>query len=81
MRRYFGGYDVVLCEGYRREAPQVVEVFRRGAGHDEPLCGPEETLALVTDAGLSHDHRFGLDESGPLARFLERRLGLTSPAA
>ena len=80
VRRYFAGYDVVLCEGYRREAPRVVEVFRRGAGHDEPLCGPEETLALVTDAGLSHDHRFGLDESGPLARFLERRLGLTGPA-
>jgi molybdopterin-guanine dinucleotide biosynthesis protein B len=74
--RYFAGYDVVVCEGYRREAPDVVEVFRSGAGYLSPLCETGEPLALVTDAGLGHEHRFGLDESAALASFLVSRLGL-----
>ncbi len=28
-----------------------------GAGHDAPLCGPGEAMALVTDAPLEHEHR------------------------
>ena len=31
--RYFTDYDLVVCEGYRREAPHVIEVFRTAAGH------------------------------------------------
>ncbi len=76
VARYFDGYDVVVCEGYRREAPNVVEVFRAAAGYESPVCEPGEPLALVTDAELAHEHRFGLDESAGLARFLVERLGL-----
>ncbi len=74
--RYFAGFDVVVCEGYRHEAPQVVEVFRRGAGYDEPLCPPAESLALVSDADIAHAQRFGLDEAQRLAHFVAERLGL-----
>ncbi len=77
VARYFAGYDVVVCEGYRREAPDVVEVFRSGAGYESTVCEPDEPLALVTDAGLAHEHRFGLDDNEALARFLVERLGLT----
>jgi len=76
VARYFSGYDVVVCEGYRREAPEVVEVFRTGAGYDAPVCESGEPIALVTDAGLEHEHRFGLDASPALAAFLVGRLGL-----
>jgi len=76
VARYFSGYDVVVCEGYRREAPEVVEVFRTGAGYDTPVCESGEPIALVTDAGLEHEHRFGLDASSALAAFLVGRLGL-----
>ena len=76
VAHYFGGYDVVVCEGYRREAPDVVEVFRAGAGYESTVCEPGEPLALVTDAGLAHEHRFGLDDGAGLARFLVERLGL-----
>ena len=78
VARYFGDYDVVVCEGYRREAPDVVEVFRAGAGYESTVCEPGEPLALVTDAGLAHDHRFGLDDDQALARFLMERLGLAA---
>ncbi len=80
VARYFAGYDVVVCEGYRREAPDVVEVFRAGAGYESTVCEPGEPLALVTDAGLAHDRRFGLDDGAGLARFLVERLGLTARA-
>ena len=81
VRRYFAGYDVVVCEGYRREAPDVVEVFRAAAGYESPVCAAGEPLALVTDAGLEHEHRFGLDESAALAEFLVLRLGLADSSA
>jgi len=80
VARYFDGYDVVVCEGYRREAPDVVEVFRAGAGYESTVCEPGEPLALVTDAGLAHEHRFGLDDGAALAAFLVERLGITASA-
>ena len=78
VARFFGGFDVVICEGFRQEAPLVVEVFRRGAGHDGPICGPGQALALVTDAELDHQRRFGLGEAERLAAFLVDRLGLAA---
>ncbi len=80
VARFFGGYDIVICEGYRREAPDVVEIFRSGAGYESLVCEPLEPLALVTDAALSHPHKFGLDDAAALARFLVERLALTAHA-
>ena len=66
--------DLVVAEGYKRSAPHRIEIFRRASGHGEPLCGPDETLALVTDTDLAHEHRFGLDQADELARFIVARL-------
>jgi len=73
-RRFFADFDLVVAEGYKRTAPHRVELFRVGAGHAEPLCGPGEAIALVTDSGLQHEHTFGLDDGAGLARFLAVRL-------
>jgi molybdopterin-guanine dinucleotide biosynthesis protein B/molybdopterin-guanine dinucleotide biosynthesis protein len=73
-RRFFAGFDLVVAEGYKRTAPHRVELFRIGAGHAEPLCGPGEAMALVTDAELTHEHRFELEDGAGLARFLAVRL-------
>ena len=75
VERFYGGFDIVVAEGYKRTAPHRVELFRAGAGHAEPLCGPGEALALVTDADLEHEHRFGLEDAPALAAFLAARLG------
>ena len=72
--RYYGGFDIVVAEGYKRTAPHRVELFRVGAGHAEPLCAPGEAIALVTDADLEHEHRFGLEDGAGLAAFLAARL-------
>lgn len=74
VRSYFSGVDIVIAEGYKRSAPHRVEIFRSEAGHAQPLCDPTETLALVTDADLPHDHRFGLEDAGPLAALLVEHL-------
>jgi len=74
VRRFFNGFDIVVAEGYKRTAPHRVELFRVGAGHAEPLCGPGEAIALVTDAELAHEHRFGLEDGAGLAQFLAVRL-------
>jgi molybdopterin-guanine dinucleotide biosynthesis protein MobB len=76
LARFFDGFDVVLCEGFKAEVGTVIEVFRHGAGHSAPLCPPHESLALVTDADIEHEHRFALGEAGPLARFVAEHLGL-----
>jgi molybdopterin-guanine dinucleotide biosynthesis protein B/molybdopterin-guanine dinucleotide biosynthesis protein len=73
-RRFFAGFDLVVAEGYKATAPHRVEIFRAGAGHDAPLCGPGEALALVTDAPLEHEHLFGLHEARGAAQFLAARL-------
>jgi molybdopterin-guanine dinucleotide biosynthesis protein MobB len=73
-RRYFSDLDLVVAEGYKRQAPHRIEVFRRDAGHADPLCGPGESLALVTDIALEHPHRFSLDDADGLAAFIGTRL-------
>jgi len=72
--RFYDGFDIVVAEGYKRSAPHRVELFRVGAGHTEPLCGPGEAIALVTDADLEHEHKFGLEDGAGLAAFLAARL-------
>ena len=74
--RFFGGYDVVVCEGYRHETPWVVEVFTPGEGREAPLLDARVTLALVTDEDLPHPHRFARDDAPALAAYIGRRFAL-----
>jgi molybdopterin-guanine dinucleotide biosynthesis adapter protein len=73
-REYFAGFDLVVAEGYKRTAPHRVEIFRGAAGHNTPLCGPGDAMALITDAPVQHEHRFDLDDARGLAKFLAARL-------
>ena len=73
-RRFFAGFDIVVAEGYKDSSPHMVEIFRRAAGHDEPLCAPGEAFALVTDTDVLHERRFALGEEARLARLLAERL-------
>lgn len=70
VRRFFPDFDLVVAESFKRSAPHRVELFRVDAGHAEPVCGPGEAIALITDAPLEHNHRFALDDAAGLARFL-----------
>ena len=73
---------MVLAGGPDRErevslkSGATVTASLKAAGHDAPLCEPGETLALVTDADLRHEHLFELGQEARLARFLVERLDL-----
>lgn len=71
------GVDVVFTEGYKREASRKVEVFRKEAC-GEPLCVPEELLALISDTPLYPDVPcFGLDDVAAMADFLAGLIKVT----
>ncbi len=74
--RYFSGYDIVVCEGYRHETTHVIEVVRGAAGYAETKYSPEELLAVVTDTDLPHRRRFALDDAAGVAACLVETLGL-----
>lgn len=66
--------DVILAEGYKRTGGVKVEVLR-AARSSEPLCTPDELLALVTDVAVPYDvPQFGLDDASNLADLVETLL-------
>lgn len=72
--KYFNDVDIILAEGYKKEAKPKIEVFR-GQVHQTPLCLEyAHLLALVSDTSLKLDvPRFELDDIEGLADFLEQR--------
>ncbi len=66
--------DIILAEGYKRSGQVKVEVLR-AARSSEPLCTPDELLALVTDVAVPYDvPQFGLDDASKLADLVETLL-------
>lgn len=63
--------DIVLTEGYLRSGRCKIEVVR-AARASEPLCQPDELLALATDLPLPYDlPLFGLDDAAGLVDLIE----------
>ncbi len=75
--------DLILTEGFKSGPMPKIEVSR--AAQNLPLlCGPEDHLvALVSDREVACGvPRFGPDEVGPLADFIEREfLGGSGPSS
>jgi molybdopterin-guanine dinucleotide biosynthesis adapter protein len=66
--------DLVLAEGFRQSDWPKVEVLRR-AVTPQPLCRPDELLALVCDQPVDLPvPRFAFGDVAALAEFLVRRL-------
>jgi molybdopterin-guanine dinucleotide biosynthesis protein B len=69
--------DLVLVEGYKRDAHPKVEVWREETGH--PLIQPHDPLvrAVATDAGLKLKLPvLDLNDTGAVADFILREVGL-----
>ncbi len=63
--------DVILTEGYLRTGQHRIEVLR-AACSPEPICEPDELLALATDVPLSCNvPTFSLDDAVGLADLIE----------
>ena len=80
-----GPCDLVLIEGYRREAFPKIEIRGRGRDAGQPLpCPPECIVAVVSDApdaqpvAADGPPRFSCEATGPIADFVERTCGLAA---
>ena len=69
--------DLVLVEGYKREAHPKIEAFRQEAGHD--LIAPKDATihAVASDVPLDLDRPvLDLNDTAAIADFIFRELGL-----
>lgn len=69
--------DLVLIEGYKREAHPKIEAFRQEAGHALIAPGDPSIRAVAADVALELDRPvFDLDDTGAIADFILREVGL-----
>ena len=72
--------DIVLIEGYKREAHAKIEIRRTGAADNAPLSSGDDTIvAVVSDDPDATDGDlpvFGHDAVSDVADFIERQIGL-----
>lgn len=65
--------DIILTEGYKRSDKPKIEVVR-AARSSEPICAPEELVALATDVPIALEvPQFDLNDAQGLAGLLEAR--------
>ncbi|WP_223475117.1 molybdopterin-guanine dinucleotide biosynthesis protein B [Oricola indica] len=72
--------DIVLIEGYKREAHAKIEIRRTSAADNAPLSSGDETIVAVVsddpDATAGDLPVFGHDAVSDVADFIERQTGL-----
>jgi len=69
--------DLVLVEGYKREAHPKIEAFRQVAGHDLIAPGDPSIRAVASDVALELDRPvFDLDDTKAIADFILSEVGL-----
>ncbi len=69
--------DLVLIEGYKRDAHPKVEAYRAATGN--PLIAPDDPTirAVASDTPLDLDRPvFDLNDTGPIADFILAEVGL-----
>ncbi len=80
---YAGPCDLILVEGYKREAYPKIEIRREGAASREPLSAKfPEVVAIASDR--PQDEReslptFPIDDTGRIVDFITELLGLSRP--
>lgn len=73
MNTYLPDMDLILAEGFKKQALPKIEVFRTQSVHKEPLCMMDNHLvAFVTDSEYRPNVPvFGLEEIDKIADFIE----------
>jgi molybdopterin-guanine dinucleotide biosynthesis protein MobB len=76
LERMLPGMDVIITEGFRRDAQNRIEVHRAALSGDRPLCMDDRAfLALVSDRRYPVDIPwFHLDDAQGVADFIATKL-------
>ncbi|MDT8380163.1 MAG: molybdopterin-guanine dinucleotide biosynthesis protein B [Desulfotignum sp.] len=75
MHAYLQNMDLILAEGFKRQALPKIEIFRTDGPHDHPLfLDHPDLIALVTDAEITPSVPvFGLEDIESVAAFIQDR--------
>ncbi|MEZ5827092.1 MAG: molybdopterin-guanine dinucleotide biosynthesis protein B [Hyphomicrobiales bacterium] len=80
---YAGPCDLVLVEGYKREAFPKIEIRREGAASRDPLSAEfPEVVAIASDRPEDETEMlpiFAIDDTPSMVDFIVARLGLKRP--
>jgi molybdopterin-guanine dinucleotide biosynthesis protein B len=80
---YAGPCDLVLVEGFKREAFPKIEIRRDGAASREPLHGAFPQIVAIAsdrpDTAIESLPTFHLDDIAGMADFIVAHLGLKQP--
>lgn len=70
--------DIVLIEGFREDAPNRIEVFRKGVSGERPLCMSDpRIIALASDTRFEVSVPcFDLNDASSIAEFILAKLQL-----
>jgi len=73
MQSYLSDMDIILAEGFKKQALPKIEIFRTDSGHNEPLCmADKDLIAFVTDSNYKPDVPiFGLEDINNIVDFIE----------
>lgn len=80
IERLLPDVDIVIQEGFKKNAPNKIEVFRSGVSGQRPLCMDDDTfIALVSDALFDVPiPRFHIDDAEKVAEFIGQTVGMGS---
>jgi molybdopterin-guanine dinucleotide biosynthesis protein B len=75
ITRYIHDVDLLIVEGFKREAIPKIEVFQRKTDGDAPVCaGNRNLIAIVTDESIVTSLPvFSRDDVGGVAEFILSR--------
>jgi molybdopterin-guanine dinucleotide biosynthesis protein B len=80
---YAGPCDLVLVEGYKRDAYPKIEIRREGAASREPLSAEfPQVVAIASDRPEDEEDQspvFHIDDTGRIVDFIVATLGLKRP--
>jgi molybdopterin-guanine dinucleotide biosynthesis protein B len=80
---YAGPCDLVLVEGYKRDAYPKIEIRREGAASREPLSAEfPQVVAIASDRPKGEGNQlpvFHIDDTGRIVDFIVATLGLKRP--
>jgi molybdopterin-guanine dinucleotide biosynthesis protein B len=76
LERASGNADIVIYEGFKKSAPNKIEVFRHGASGERPLCLNDASyLALVSDKHFpAVIPQFDLNDADGVADFIAKKV-------
>lgn len=76
IERFVGDADIIIYEGFKKNAPNKIEVFRAGPSGDRPLCLADPTfIALASDTAFDVQiPRFDINDADAIASFILSRI-------